>query len=222
MFWKKKNKKVDERKERSDKKVQVAPTVCVELKKEIERLAFITDQPVKYIGELLCHEGIYTIAVMERVARYFQRGTLRLEHMLFFGNSDNPSLKDVEFDEPTDRVYIRFPQQDFKNIKLLADLLDVNPSRATAELLDASIRHPHVIEAMLSKYNVRTDGRDVSADTRKLMKYVKTDNPYKRPRWASTIEDVADRLENLRSKRKMTRDQFEKTLDKESYKWEFD
>lgn len=178
MFWKRRKKVVEERVERSDKKVQVAPTVSVKLKREVERLAHITGQPIKDVCEILCNEGIRINSVIERLSRYQQRGELRVEQSIYFGNSDNPKLSDVKVEGPTGRLSVRFKRYDFENIELLAYLLSVNPSRTVAALIDESIRHPYIVETMMTRYNKRGACEEVSKDLRAFMRHVRRDNPY--------------------------------------------
>lgn len=217
MFFRKKNKNVAERTVRPDKKIHVGPTVSVILKREIERLAFITDQPVKFIGEMLFYEGVHTNDILERLAPYFQRGALRVERTLYYGHLENPNLKEREDDDETDRVSIRFTQRDYEDVRLLADLLDVTPSRAVAIMLDASIRHPNIVETIMLHYNHRSSfSVEVDLELRKFMRYVKRDNPYIKRKWNSALLDIIEGAKEVRARAKRLT---EKMIDRESYDW---
>lgn len=220
MFWKRKNKIEDARKERSDKKVQVAPIISVKLKREIERLAYITDQPIKYVGELLCYEGIHTKDVVETLTPYFQRGAHRIGNTLVLGSTENKSLRERTDNDVTDRISIRFPQRDYADIRLLADLLDVSASRAVALLLDASIRHPTIIERMLQQYNLRNSLDDVyTAEIRKLMKYVNRDNPYVNTSWNKTLMQIVEGVKATKKRGLLITPEM---VDTETYRWDID
>lgn len=224
MFLKRKKKIEVERKERSDKKVQVAPIISVKLKTEIERLAFITDQPIKYVGELLCYEGVHTKDVVESLTPYFQRGSLRLGNSLFLGSTENKSLRERTDDDNTDRISIRFPQRDYADIRLLADLLDVSPSRAVAILLDASIRYPAIIERMIQRYNLRNSLDDeFKAEIRRLMRFVNRKNPYRNIEWNKTLVQIVDGVKDKVSVVVApSREVMAKMADTETYRWELD
>lgn len=225
MFFKKKRKINEvERKERSDKKAQVAPTVDAKLKKEIERFAFILDQPVKFVGEVICDEAIRVRDVVELIAPYFQRGVLRFENSLYYGSEENESLRDVPFSNVTDRISIRFEKHDYANIQTLANLLDVSPSRTVAILLDSGLRHPRVIETVVMKYNHRGLIRDdaIQTEFKRLMKFVNKRNPYEtnafNKRFLEIIIGISTEAKRATKRAvKMT----EKMVDRETYKWSF-
>lgn len=217
MFLKRKKKAEAERKERSDKKKQVAPYISVELKQEIERLAFITDQPIKWIGELLTYYGIHNKDVTERFAPYFQRGILRVSNTLYYGSPENPHVNNDAIQTQTSRISIRFTQRDYEDVSLLANLLDVTPSRAVSLLLDASIKHPEIIEHILQTHNNRMSFDEVTtAELRKFMRYVNRDNPYKTA-WNEALISIVD---GARKKiRGLTRKVPPEAVDNETYNW---
>ncbi|MCG7345293.1 hypothetical protein MHZ92_14230 [Sporosarcina sp. ACRSL] len=221
MFFKKKNKNGEERKERSDKKVHVGPTISSRLIYEVERFAYITDQPIGRIGVLLCYEGVRHREVIERFAPYFQRGILRVENTLFYGYPDNPTINEPIESEAADRISIRFTQRDYEDISLLANLLDISPTRATAILIDAAIRHPEIIEYILQHHNNRMAAFDdvTTAELKKFMRYVNRDNPYK----ATWNETLVFLVEGAKQKfRGITRKITPKAVDRETYRWNFD
>lgn len=224
MFRRKKIKSKDERKERSDKKIHVGPTVSIKLKREIERLGVITDNPVKFIGEILCFEGIHTPEVIAQLAPHFQRRTIRAGKTVYFGCEENVSIQERTDNDESDRVSIRFTKINYEDIRLLADALDVTPSRATAILLDASIRYPAIIETILQEYNVRNSLDEVyTKEIRKLMRYVNRDNPYLNRTWNKTLTQI---IEDVKTKAGDTRIRglriTPKMVDTETYLWKID
>lgn len=219
MFRRNKKKIGVERKERSDKKQQVAPTISVKLKLEIERLAYITDQPVKRIGELLTYEGIHNRDVTEQFTPYLQRGILRVEGTLFYGSTENPSFRDRKDAGQSDRISIRFEQRDYEEIRMLADLLDVSPTKTVALLLDASIRHPEIVEFILHKYTLRNPlEENILSEIRKLMRFINKKNPYKKARWNANFERYVDGIKRAPKLLKMPA----KAIDTETYSWSID
>lgn len=186
-----------ERKVRSDKKTDVKPVIPVLLKKNIYRLSEICDLYVKDLGVILCAEGIQSKVVMDLLKPNFRRD-VRLGNTIYFGNLDNPSLqrkRDKGFHE---RITIKFESADFENIALLAHALAVTPSRATAILLDASIRDPDFIHTLMRDHSKRKRLTDEhQAELKKVMKYINSDNPYKSViTWADMLTYVGDFVVN--------------------------
>ncbi|WP_252503300.1 hypothetical protein [Sporosarcina sp. Marseille-Q4943] len=217
MFWKR---KTVERKERSDKKVHVGPTISVKLKAEIERLSFILDQPIQDLGVMLFMEGIHEREVMEHFAPHFQKGILRIENTLFYGSEESPSLGDTKIHGETDRISVRFVKRDYEDVQLFADLLGVSPTRAVAIMLDASIRHIGIIELLLQKHNNRYHFDEVvSAELKKLMRYINQKNPYKAS-WNQTLVQIAEGVK--KRMRSLGKPVTSKGVDTETYRWNFD
>lgn len=162
------------RKERTDKKRQVAPTISGELKREIERLAYILDRPVKDVGVCLCREGLSERDVVNVLASYFQRGSLRFGSTVYRGNFENPKLGDMTLGHRTERVSLRFERADYEDMRLLADLLDATVARAVGFLLGVSLAHKDVIDRMLARYGHRhTLTDDMAAEIKRLDRYVR-------------------------------------------------
>lgn len=186
-----------ERKVRSDKKTDVKPVIPVHLKETIYRLSKVCDLFVKDLAVILCSEGIQSKEVMGLLKPNFRRG-VRLGNTIYFGSLDNPSLQrkmDKGFHE---RITIKFESADFENIALLAHALAVTPSRATAILLDASIRDPDFIHTLLKDHSKRKRlTEEDQVELKKVMKYINSDNPYKSiVTWSDMLLYVGDFVVN--------------------------
>lgn len=227
-------KKEPKRQVRSDKKREVKPTLSIKLKKEVERLGFILDVPIKDLGVYLFDEGVHNKDVIEKLSVYFvYDACLHVENTLFYGH-DEHEIPTLFEDEPTDRISIRFPQRQYGDVQLLAELMDVTPSRAVAVLLDSAIRHVDIIEKLLESNGKRMELNDeVERQLRKFVKFVNKDNPYK-PKWNKVFMELLkganDGMENLKAirERRLARntineDDYERVaIDEESYKWSFE
>lgn len=186
-----------ERKIRSDKKTDVKPVIPIHLKKNIYRLSDICDLYVKDLAVIICNEGIQSKVVMGLLKPNFRRG-VRLRNTIYFGSLDNPSLQrktDKGFHE---RITIKFTIDDFENIALLAHALAVTPSRATAILLNASIRDPDFIHTLMRVHSKRKRLSDEhQAELKKVMKYINSNNPFKSViTWADMLMYVGDFVVN--------------------------
>ncbi|MCM3637725.1 hypothetical protein M3152_08320 [Sporosarcina luteola] len=221
MFFKKKkiNSDGNERKERSDKKVHVGPTVSINLKSEIERLAYIADQPVKSIAEFICYYGIRHADMSRFLGDYVQKGILRVNSTLYIGSDVKPSLSERTDSDPTDRISIRFPQEEYeKYISMLAYHLDVSPTRATAILLEYGIKHHEVIETILARHSNRNIDEVMNhEEMKKFMKYINRNNPFK----SSWNENLLQFIHTTKQTTKRIRKKItDKMIDKETYKWD--
>lgn len=165
------------RKVRSDKKRDVKPTISEQLRETVYRISYITNIPVKDIAETICNHGITSRKVMDNLSANFRR-TVRLRNTLYMGVLERPSLQRKRFTGRTERISIRFQQDDYENITTLAFALDVTPSRATALLLDASIRDSDFINYYIRDY-LKTQLNDHRmTELKKVLKYINKNNPY--------------------------------------------
>ena len=167
-----------ERKVRSDKKRDVKPLIPMHLKKIIYRLSEICDLPVKDLAVFICAEGIQSKRVMDYLLPNFRRD-VRLANIIYFGSLDNPSLRPRTDKSYHERITIKFETMDYEDIALLSHALDVTPSRATAILLNASIRDPDFIHTLFKVHSKRKRLTDEhQAKLKKVMKYINSGNPY--------------------------------------------
>ncbi|SKA88782.1 hypothetical protein [Sporosarcina newyorkensis] len=165
------------RKQRSDKKRHVGPTISIVLKDTIHRLSYITDTPVKDVGEAICISGMKSRKVVEYLAQSFRR-EIRLGNTLYMGDLSRPSLQRKVAAGKTERISIRFHAHDYEGISALAYALDVSPTRATALLLDASIRNSEFLNDYVRDYLRRELDERRMEELRKVMRYLRKNNPY--------------------------------------------
>ncbi|HGE5798668.1 hypothetical protein [Bacillus thuringiensis] len=62
-----------ERKVRKDKKVDIKPTISVDLKECIYRLSYITNKPVKDVALHICDYALHSKEIMEILSESFRR-----------------------------------------------------------------------------------------------------------------------------------------------------
>ena len=123
---------VGERKERSDKKVDVKPTMSLELKSKLYQLAELCNEPVKDVGERLCVEGLKSKIIIEILCKWLRRNYY-YNNTIALGHIERPRLKLKALGE-TGKVTIRFTKNDYDKLRDLAYALDITPS-ATATVL---------------------------------------------------------------------------------------
>ena len=165
------------RKTRSDKKRDVKPTISSNLKDCIYRLSYITNTPVKDVAEILCVKGLQSRKVIEYLSEYFRR-EYKFLNTIYMGDPGRESLQGKYQSRKNERITIRFTQATYENIFSLANALDVTPSKATALLLDASIRNTNLLNAYVKRY-LHDHIDDIRMkELKQVLKYINKNNPY--------------------------------------------
>ena len=190
------------RKIRSDKKRDVKPTISSNLKDCIYRLSYITNTPVKDVAETLCEKGLQSRNVLDYLSQYFRRD-LKYLHTVYMGDWDRESLQKKVQAGKNERITIRFTQASYENIYSLSRALDVTPSKATALLLDASIRNTHLLNAFVKCYLHRHIDEARMNELKQVLKYINKNNPYNEEvSWfallAMIFEDIKEGTNNVK------------------------
>ncbi|WP_391123517.1 hypothetical protein [Psychrobacillus sp. L3] len=182
------------RKVRSDKKRKVSPTIDIHLRESIYRLAYVSNTPVKDIGEAICRSGLLSKQVIEYLSMNFRR-PIRLMNTFYMGDLSRSSVQKRSSPDSTDRITIRFEQQTYNNLAALAYALDVTPSRACALLLGAGIHTTDFLNDFFKDYlHIHlTDKR--MKELEKVMKFLEANNPYKEEiSWAVLLSTIYDEM----------------------------
>lgn len=184
------------RKVRSDKKRDVKPTVCNHLKDCIYRLSYITNTPVKDVSETLCQEGLRSGKVIDYLSIHFRRD---LQHLntIYMGDSRRESLQRRRPEGSTSRLTIRFTPQTYENIYSLSTALDVTPSKATALLLDASVRNVDLLNTFVKDYVEDQIDEGRMKELRQVLKYINKNNPYdEEVSWFSLLSMIMEEFKD--------------------------
>jgi len=195
---------VKKRKVRSDKKRDVKPTISIELKDCIYRLSYITKIPVKDIVETLCTKGLQSRKVIDHLSHYFRRD-YEFKSTLYMGEYERESLQGKFQSGKNERITTRFPQDTYQNISTLAFALDVTPSKATALLLDASVKNTSLVDGIIKLHLSEQLDKNRMSELKQVLKYVNANNPYNEElSWMNLISlimhEVKDNTLNLKNK----------------------
>lgn len=149
----KKTEEGTQRKKRSDAKKEVKPTIELRLYDHITRIADITGNPIKDVGETFCKNGMYSRKVIEILAPKFRRDYI-FHNTLFRGNPDLMSerTRKKQKDLRTTRIKMTLRQEIFDDLADIAHALDVTPFTAAGMLLRESIMNTDITNEYLSKY----------------------------------------------------------------------
>lgn len=196
---------IKKRKTRSDKRIEIKPTICEELKSCIYRLSYITNTPVKDIGEILCVKGIKSRIVLEYLSNYFRRD-LQFSNTIFLGDGRRESLQKRQQPGRKERISIRFKRDDYDDICKLAYALDVTPSKATALLLDASVKNTNLLNSYVKLHLHKNLDGGRMRELKKVINYVKKENPYKEETvsWftllSMIVDDIKEGTQNIKTR----------------------
>lgn len=190
------------RKVRIDKKRDIKPTISVNLKNCIYRLSYITNTPVKDVAEIICEKGLKSRRVIEYLSDHFRRDYHFL-NTIYFGDLERESLQRKCQSGKNERITIRFTQETYEDIFTLSNALDVTPSKATALLLDASVRNTNLLNAFVKTYLSSNIDKARMKELKEVMKYVNKNNPYNEEiSWfalvAMIFEDIKDNSSNVK------------------------
>lgn len=188
------------RKQRSDRKRDIKPTISHELRECIYRLAFITDTPVKDVAESVCINGIYTPKVIEHLSQYFRRD-IRFGITIYRKNPNCLPISRRALAGQTGRITIRFKSDTYDTISAMAYALDCTVSRTCALLLDASVRDGDFINEFVREYLEANLDAERVRELKKILRYVNADNPYgEEYTWASLLSLMIDEVRDVTAK----------------------
>ncbi|MGG1021155.1 hypothetical protein ABE151_17510 [Bacillus paralicheniformis] len=191
------------RKTRSDKKKDVKPTVPINLKNCIFRLSYVTNTPVKNVVEVICEKGLRSKIVIDHLSTYFRRDFQYL-NTFYIGDLRRESLQRSNQPGVNMRITTRFTQETYNNICALSYALDVTPTRATALLLDASVRNTNIVNAFVKSYlNSNLDTQRMK-ELKQVLKFINKNNPYENEiSWfaffSMIVEDIKEGTANIKS-----------------------
>ncbi|MEN0645566.1 hypothetical protein MKY91_20585 [Alkalicoccobacillus gibsonii] len=147
--------KTKQRQIRSDKKIDVRPTIPAQFKQIIGRLSYIVTVPEKDIIEFIINSAIRSETVLDGLSKYFvydyMYGTT-----LHLGSYDNPSIKEElnRLYERTEKVRAttRLKQTDYDNLFQLANSLNCTRSCAAWVLIERGIKDHAIIQSLLRSF----------------------------------------------------------------------
>ncbi|MEK5394057.1 hypothetical protein NSQ59_27535 [Margalitia sp. FSL K6-0131] len=181
------------RKERSDKKKDIKPTVPITLKETVHRISYITNKPVKDVAEEICLLGFENRPIIEKLSKHLRRD-FKYKNTIFIGNIERTSLQRERINGASDRITIRFKQTDYDNICNLAYALDVTPSKATALLLECSVKSSNIINKYIKSYLKEHLDQARMRELKKIIKYINQNNPDEEFSWSEFLSFIVDEI----------------------------
>lgn len=150
------------KKVRSDKKIDVRPTVSDLLKSDLYTFSHLCNQPVKDTIEQLCIEALKTKVIIDQLSKWFRR-SYKYHQTLVLGHEERPRLK-ITYNGERSKVTTRLIRKDYDRLCELAYALDVTPTSAAGILIKITLEN----HEFLSEFIQRFEGEQLS----KLEKYI--------------------------------------------------
>lgn len=141
------------RKVRSDKKVDVKPTIAVELKDAIYELSYRTRTPVKDVCAEMVRYMMNDKQFIERLSEYFLRDVQFL-NTLYIGRRTNNKMR-VWQDFEKERIMLRLTQHQYELLERLAYALGIRPTTACGLILDSGMRDSFFIKYYVKNFSQR-------------------------------------------------------------------
>ncbi len=166
------------RKVRSDKKRDVKPVVHIELYECIVRLAYITNQPIKDIGEKICREGMQSKKVIDLISQYFRRNFFFSDHITYQGMKERVPCKIDRGTGERARITLRIPQCLHDRVGELAYALDLTIASTTALLLESSVKNTDIIHTCIEEYVEKNLDEQRKKQLKEVLHFINQNNPY--------------------------------------------
>lgn len=125
------------RKTRSDKKIDVKPTMSINLKNQLYSFAYLCDEPVKDVAEKLCVDAAISKVIIDDICKWFRRNYI-YHNTVAVGDSERPKLK-INIKGESSKVTIRFVREDYDLLCELAHALDITPTSTAGLLIKVSL-----------------------------------------------------------------------------------
>lgn len=182
-----------QRKVRSDKKENIKPTILLEVKTAITRLAYITDTPVKDIGEYLCKEALKSNEIIGTISKHFKRDII-IDNTLYRGVCKNTSIiRRTEAGE-CERITIRVTTDVNNLIEDLAYSLGCFKARACAVLIEHAINDYDIVDDFVRGFLEEGLDKHKMRELKKLMKFVNDNDSSSEFTWASLLSVIVDEV----------------------------
>lgn len=142
------------RKTRSDKKRPVAPYVSAEVFEVVSQISYISDLPMKTIGERIFRDGIQSRALLESISGLFRRDFARTEGHMYIGNLEREPYKD-SFEGEKKRLHMRMYAFEHGRLAELAFALDSSLQTAAGLIIKTAVSRKDILYPLLGQMIIR-------------------------------------------------------------------
>lgn len=165
------------RRERSDKKVRINPTVSIELYNFIEDLSYVTSKPIKDVAEFFCLESLESRKVIEQMSKWFKKD-LKFNNTVYIGDSNLFHKRTVKVDGSKRRIYLKFTKPFAEQLSLMSGVVGMTLSSTTYLLLHFACKDINILDKFLNLYARNLDKERFKILKHAVKKYAVKNNPY--------------------------------------------
>lgn len=181
-----------QRKKRSDAKKTIKPTMNIKLKETIHRISYITEIPVKDVGEALCEHGISSNNIINNISKYFKRD-VRINNTLHIGSMHNPTIVKRTAPGTCDRITIRVNKKAYDVIGALAYGLDCTVSRACSKVIEESMHDFEFVDSYIMTYLAKELDKRRLKELQKIMDFVNQESE-EESTYATLLTHIVDEV----------------------------
>lgn len=187
---------------RIDKKIDVKATVHIEFKKQIYKMAEISDVSVMNFMDIMLKHALKSKRILDELSPHFIR-SVRFKNVLYPGHRKAEHIGDSETGVNYVRIKTRLTVDTFEDMKLIADGLDVKPARACAILIHEAFHSQYFIDGYVKKYLGQNITDDQLIKLKEIMEYINRDINYNL-NWGTLlsyiVQEVKEPAKNIKEK----------------------
>ncbi|WP_338709243.1 hypothetical protein [Paenibacillus amylolyticus] len=147
-------KKEEGRKTRSDKKIAVAPYVSSEVYEMVSQVSYISDLPIKSVGERLFQEGIHSRVLLDHIKGLFRRNYQRTGEHMYVGDLTLSPYR-PNFEGEKQRLHMRMLTSYHDRLTDLAYALDCSNQAAAGLVIETAVMRKDILYPFLGQIIVR-------------------------------------------------------------------
>lgn len=182
-----------ERKVRSDKKIDLKPSIPIPLKEAVYRLSFITQTPVKNVAEYLIIEGLQNSEIIGDLSIYFKR-EIKINSTIYRGNITNPTIKKRDSTVQLDRISLRVKLSTYNLIAALSYALDCSKAKVCALLIEHSMNNLTIVNHYVENYLKSQLDRNRMSELKRLMQFINKNNKKEEHSWATLFSHIVSEV----------------------------
>jgi hypothetical protein len=131
--------KIGSRKMRSDKKVDVKPTISDKTKRQVYKFSELCELPVKDVAQQLIEIACTSSLILEEINQWFRRDYV-CPPAIHKGDIDRPRLKIIS-NEETGKLNTRLSQENYDQLCDLSYSIDLPPTTTAAILIKRTLHN---------------------------------------------------------------------------------
>ena len=159
------------RKQRSDKKKECRPTISHSLYETISQISYITNQPLKHVGETILKESLKSDYLIEKISNDFVRD-FWLGNTLYMGNAEIRDSRTIRLAGLKKKYSMRLEQNEYRELNALAYSLDLTTTSTAAYILDIAIKQTPSVQRYIESNVFTLLDAERRQQLKEVLKYI--------------------------------------------------